>query len=90
MMIFTWLILALIAGALAKLITPGRDFVTWSGTPLLGIGGLILGREIANRLGLDALTHVDLTSVLVTTLGAMIVYVGYRMMFDTPVPSTSY
>ena len=38
-----WLIVGLIAGALARLIMPGRDSMSWLMTMLLGIVGSIVG-----------------------------------------------
>lgn len=38
-----WLIIGLIAGALARLIMPGRDSMSWLMTMLLGIVGSIVG-----------------------------------------------
>lgn len=84
-MTFTaYIVLALIAGVLAKLLTPGRDFVSWSGTPMLGAAGLLLGSRMAARLGMGAPTQLDVASVMVTTVGAMLIYAGYRMLFDAP------
>lgn len=84
MTIATWLILALIAGALAKLVTPGRDFISWSATPLLGLAGLLVGSELATLLQVDAMAHLDAASLMATTAGAVIVYAGYRLLFDAP------
>ena len=44
MLSFIWfLIVGLIAGALARLIMPGRDAMSWLMTMLLGIVGSVLG-----------------------------------------------
>ena len=42
-----WLIIGLIAGALARLIMPGRDAMGWLATMLLGIVGSIIGGLIS-------------------------------------------
>ena len=42
-----WLIIGLIAGALARLIMPGRDAMGWLATILLGIVGSIVGGLIS-------------------------------------------
>jgi len=42
-----WLIIGLIAGALARLIMPGRDAMSWVATMLLGIVGSIVGGLIS-------------------------------------------
>ena len=38
-----WLIIGLIAGAVARLIMPGRDAMGWVATMLLGIVGSVIG-----------------------------------------------
>ena len=38
-----WLILGLVAGAIARLLVPGRDPLGWGGTLLLGLAGSLLG-----------------------------------------------
>lgn len=50
--LITWLIFGLIAGAVAKLLTPGRDPGGCIVTMLIGIAGAILGGFIARMLGL--------------------------------------
>jgi uncharacterized membrane protein YeaQ/YmgE (transglycosylase-associated protein family) len=42
-----WLIVGLIVGALARLIMPGRDAMSWVATMLLGIVGSIIGGLIS-------------------------------------------
>ena len=42
-----WLIVGLIAGALARLIMPGRDAMSWLMTMLLGIVGSVVGGLIS-------------------------------------------
>jgi uncharacterized membrane protein YeaQ/YmgE (transglycosylase-associated protein family) len=50
--LITWLIFGLIAGAIAKLLTPGRDPGGCIVTMLIGIAGAILGGFIARALGM--------------------------------------
>ena len=42
-----WLIVGLIVGALARLIMPGRDAMSWLATMLLGVVGSIVGGLIS-------------------------------------------
>jgi uncharacterized membrane protein YeaQ/YmgE (transglycosylase-associated protein family) len=49
--LITWLIFGLIAGAIAKLLTPGRDPGGCIVTMLIGIAGAIVGGFIARALG---------------------------------------
>ncbi len=50
--IISWLIFGLIAGVIAKLLTPGRDPGGCIVTILIGIAGAILGGFIARLLGM--------------------------------------
>lgn len=50
--LITWLIFGLIAGIIAKLLTPGRDPGGCIVTMLIGIAGAILGGFIARALGM--------------------------------------
>jgi uncharacterized membrane protein YeaQ/YmgE (transglycosylase-associated protein family) len=50
--IIGWVIFGLIAGAIARLIHPGRDSMGWLGTMMLGIVGSLLGGGLAYVLKL--------------------------------------
>ena len=52
MTIIGWIILGLLAGAIAKLLLPGRDPGHFIGTTLIGIAGAFLGGWISAR-GMD-------------------------------------
>ena len=90
MTIATWLVLALIAGAIAKLVTPGRDFISWTGTPVIGIAGLLVGSKLASFLQIDAMHSLDVATLVAATVGAMVVYAGYRVLFDVPPARRSF
>ena len=47
-------VFGLVAGALARLLHPGRDPMNWFWTMILGIGGAEVGGLIAKQLGYDA------------------------------------
>lgn len=75
--ILTWIIIGLIAGALAKLIMPGRDPGGFIITILLGIVGAFVGGFITQSiLGLG--NGGFIWTVLVATLGAVILLAIYR------------
>lgn len=42
-----WILFGLVAGAIARLLHPGRDAMGWVGTILLGVCGSLLGGAIA-------------------------------------------
>lgn len=73
-----WMILiGLIAGALAKLIMPGKDPGGILVTILLGIAGSFVGGLLANMLGMG---DGDSTAGLIgSVIGALILLALYRM-----------
>ncbi len=76
--ILSWIILGLIAGAIAKAIHPGRDPQGCIVTMIIGIVGAILGGFIAtNLLGWGAVDRFDLYSILVAIGGAVLALVIY-------------
>ena len=74
MWLIGYAIFGLVAGAIARLIHPGRDPMNWLWTMLLGIGGAELGGWIAGILGFDGRT--GLTSWVAA---AILLLVGYHM-----------
>jgi uncharacterized membrane protein YeaQ/YmgE (transglycosylase-associated protein family) len=77
--ILSWIIVGLIAGALAKLIMPGRDPGGIIVTILIGIVGAVIGGFV---VGLfvpgDLITGINITTIIVATLGAIILLALYR------------
>jgi uncharacterized membrane protein YeaQ/YmgE (transglycosylase-associated protein family) len=77
--ILSWIIVGLIAGALAKLIMPGRDPGGILVTMLIGIVGAVIGGFV---VGLfvpgDLITGINITTIVVATLGAIILLALYR------------
>lgn len=85
--IFSWIIFGLIAGALAKLLFPGRDPGGCIITMLLGIAGAVVGGFIGNALGLgDGVTEFSLTSFITAIVGAMLLLGIYRLAFPPEKP----
>jgi uncharacterized membrane protein YeaQ/YmgE (transglycosylase-associated protein family) len=76
MSILAWIVLGLIAGALAKAIYPGRQGGGILGTMLLGIIGALVGGSLYNLLttGTLALTSAGLSlgGIVVAVLGAIV------------------
>jgi len=77
-----WIILGLIAGALAKFLVPGRDPAGCLVTIILGIVGAMLGGWIGSRLGWGTVsqTRFDLRSIALATMGAIIVLLIGRLL----------
>jgi uncharacterized membrane protein YeaQ/YmgE (transglycosylase-associated protein family) len=79
--ILGWIVLGLIAGAIAKAIMPGRDPGGIIITMLLGIVGAIIGGFVGRAIfGTDINTFFDLSTWLLAILGSLIVLGVYRMV----------
>lgn len=75
-----WLIVGLIAGALARLIMPGRDPMGIITTILLGIVGSIVGGLVSWAIwGVDE-RGFQPAGILLSILGAIIVLWIWRML----------
>ena len=70
-----WILLGLLAGALAKFLVPGRDPSGCIVTIVLGIVGAFVGGLIGTWLGWGSVTRgsFDLRSVALATFGAIVV-----------------
>jgi uncharacterized membrane protein YeaQ/YmgE (transglycosylase-associated protein family) len=82
MSIIGWLILGLLAGAIAKLILPGRDPGGVIVTMIIGIVGALLGGLLAAALfGKHPLAHFfDLSTWITAIVGAIILLLIWRMV----------
>ena len=78
--IFSWIILGLIVGALAKFIMPGEDPGGIIVTILIGIAGAFLGGFVGSRLGLGDVTGFNLGSLVIALGGALLLLFGYRIL----------
>jgi uncharacterized membrane protein YeaQ/YmgE (transglycosylase-associated protein family) len=78
--ILAWIILGLIAGAIAKAIMPGRDPGGFIVTALIGIVGAVIGGFLGNMLfGISGVSGVDIRSILIAVVGALVLLWIYRM-----------
>ena len=78
--IIAWIVVGLVAGALAKLIMPGDDPGGIIVTILLGIVGAFVGGFVVNLLGGAGVSGFNLWSIVVATLGAIILLAIYRLV----------
>lgn len=81
--IISWILLGLIAGALAKWLVPGRDPGGILVTVLLGIGGALLGGWLGSALfdvddAVSGFFH--LSSWIAAVVGAVILLLLYRLL----------
>jgi uncharacterized membrane protein YeaQ/YmgE (transglycosylase-associated protein family) len=78
--ILAWIILGLIAGAIAKAIMPGRDPGGFIVTALIGIVGAVIGGFLGNMIfGIGGISGVDIRSILISVVGALVLLWIYRM-----------
>ena len=78
--ILTWIIVGLVAGAVAKLILPGDDPGGIIVTILIGIAGAIVGGLIASAIGLGDVSGFNLGTLLIAIGGAILLLLIYRMV----------
>ena len=78
--IIAFIILGLIAGAIAKALMPGRDPGGFIVTALIGIVGAVIGGFLGNMIfGIGGVSGVDIRSILIAVVGALLLLWIYRM-----------
>ena len=70
--ILSWILLGLVAGAIAKALHPGKDPQGCIITMLIGIVGAVLGGWIATLLGWGSVDGFNIYSILVAVGGAVL------------------
>ena len=76
--ILSWIVVGAIAGILAGFIVRGDEGLGIIGRVVLGIVGAIVGGFLAGLvLGGDYVTGINLTTIIVATIGAVIVVIAY-------------
>jgi len=79
--IVSWIVLGLIAGALAKFIMPGPQGGGIILTIILGIVGAMVGGFISTQLlGLGGISGLDLQSMAIAVGGAVLVLFAYGLL----------
>ena len=82
--ILSWLVVGAIAGYLAGFLVKGDESLGVLGHIVLGIVGALVGGFIAGVLtGGDYISGVNLTTIIVATIGAVIAVVGYNALRGT-------
>jgi uncharacterized membrane protein YeaQ/YmgE (transglycosylase-associated protein family) len=81
MWIISWIVLGLIAGALAKLIMPGDDPGGILVTTLIGIVGAILGGFVGRALGFNPNQgFFSFATWIWAIIGSLILLIIYRLV----------
>jgi len=78
--IFSWIIMGLIVGVIAKVLMPGRDPEGFIITVVIGIGGAFLGGFLGSFLGFGTVTGFNITSILLASGGALLLLFLYRII----------
>jgi uncharacterized membrane protein YeaQ/YmgE (transglycosylase-associated protein family) len=85
--IIGWAVFGLIAGAIARLLHPGRDPMNWLWTMLLGIGGALVGGWIGGAVGIN--TNQGLMSWVAAIGGAILLLAAYHFATARRAPTTT-
>jgi uncharacterized membrane protein YeaQ/YmgE (transglycosylase-associated protein family) len=76
--LLSWIVLGLIAGAIASfLVGGGLGLIEMI---VLGIIGAVVGGFLAQQLGYGSVSGLDLTSIIIATIGAIVVIVVVRAL----------
>jgi len=79
-----WIVLGLVAGAIAKLIMPGRDPGGCIVTMLLGVVGAVVGGYLGSRFfGRGLETFWNLQTWIVAIVGSLILLGIYRLIIGS-------
>ena len=78
--ILSWILLGLVAGALAKFIMPGKDPGGFIVTILIGIVGAVLGGFLGKFMGLGRVESFDLGGIFIATVGSILLLIIYRLV----------
>ena len=78
--IFSWILLGLIAGALAKWVMPGKDPGGFIVTTLIGIAGAFVGGFIGSFFGHGGVADFSIASIMTAMVGALVLLFLYRKL----------
>ncbi len=78
--ILSWILLGFIAGAVAKLIMPGKDPGGCFITVVIGIAGAVVMGLIGTVVGFGKIESFNIGSILLATIGALITLIIYRII----------
>jgi uncharacterized membrane protein YeaQ/YmgE (transglycosylase-associated protein family) len=80
--IISWLVVGAIAGYIAGYLVKGDEGLGVIGHILLGIFGGLIGGLVAGLItgGNDYITGINITTIIVAVIGAVVAVVGYGMI----------
>lgn len=80
MSILYWILLGLVAGAVAKLLMPGRDPGGCILTIVIGVVGALLGGFLATLIGFGGISGFDFRSLIIAVLGSIVLLAIFRAL----------
>ena len=75
-----WILLGLVAGALAKFVIPGKQPGGCLVTTGIGIVGAVVGGFLGSFIGFGQVESFDLGSIFIATLGAIVLLFVYGLI----------
>lgn len=78
--LLSWILMGLLAGALARFLLPGRDPIGCFTTILVGVVGAVVGGFTATLLGFGGFQGFDLYSLILATVGAILFLLVVRIL----------
>ncbi|MCU0877539.1 MAG: GlsB/YeaQ/YmgE family stress response membrane protein [Pirellulaceae bacterium] len=78
--LFSWIIVGLVAGIIAKLLMPGNDPGGCIVTMLLGVAGGLVGGFLGSQLGLGRVDGFDIRSLALAVGGSLLLLLFFRFM----------
>jgi len=78
--ILAWIVFGLLAGWVAKILTPGADPQGCIITMVIGVLGAVIGGFIGSYLGFGSVTGFDLRSFLIAVAGAVLLLLLWRLI----------
>ena len=79
--IFSWILFGLLAGAVARALTPGRQSIGCFGTLAIGVIGALLGGFLGEAVFEDEIRFGwDLKPFLISVLGAIVLLLGLNAL----------
>jgi uncharacterized membrane protein YeaQ/YmgE (transglycosylase-associated protein family) len=81
MSLLAWIVLGLLAGAIAKMLMPGKDPGGCILTIVIGIVGALLGGWLSTMLGFGGLGgKIDWRNLVIAVLGSIVLLGLWRLM----------
>ncbi|MDL2320730.1 GlsB/YeaQ/YmgE family stress response membrane protein [Desulfosarcina sp. OttesenSCG-928-B08] len=79
--VWSWVVLGLLAGLVAKFIMPKTEHIGFVMTIIVGIVGAVVGGYISTYFGYGDVTGLNPTSLGISVVGAVVVLFIYGLAF---------